>query len=607
MGDQPLTRMPFGFLLFKKDAGSQFKLLCINSAASNMLSVQSESVESLQKRSLISRLTSQMAEALNIRQNTFFNLEGIWTQANSSIPSLQVLQMLAVPLSSAFVAIVFQDNQATTVEKKSSKEKMDELRSIVTTVLIINDTTILTDQVVKGTFLETQHSRYFFVLQTVLSFFEGLFNIKVQQSPLMGGKETLPNPLEFNHWLSMLIRQDNLDGDNTQLFWNTYEYYSSPSDLLKKLAIRYFQATAYFAPEGIRRAEIMDMDLAARIAKFLHKWVEVRPVDFDETSVETASMILSKTWQPLYTTEPLGDLHEIWRRKLNALNPKIYSPVGGTLRSKEIQTSITKYQPEELAKQMTLLASERFRGVTPNELLEQRWSKGDISANAPHVKAIIDNFNHIQNWITSTIVMEDDVNERGSLLKQFILTAHACKSHGDFETMFIIGVALGQTSISRLKRSWKRVDDNTVAKKKWLKIESLCEANLNYKNYRTALKTRVVEEKKGATIPYLGIFLKDLTFIEESNERYADTFYVNQDRIRMVNTIINEILMCQKTLYTFDANPYLQGLLCADLQNMTEIQIYEQSKKIEPGDRKVMKTSSQNLLLPKDEEEGKIS
>jgi son of sevenless-like protein len=63
-------------------------------------------------------------------------------------------------------------------------------------------------------------------------------------------------------------------------------------------------------------------------------------------------------------------------------------------------------------------------------------------------------------------------------------------------------------------------------------------------------------------IPYLGVYLTDLTFIEDGNKDYVtDEGLINFDKRRKISTVIREIQQYQQTPYCLEAVPWLQDML----------------------------------------------
>jgi hypothetical protein len=73
---------------------------------------------------------------------------------------------------------------------------------------------------------------------------------------------------------------------------------------------------------------------------------------------------------------------------------------------------------------------------------------------------------------------------------------------------------LNSTSVSRLKNTWKELTKGTI--KKFEKLRVLMDTVMNFKPYRDAIQSCL--SHKTHCIPFMGVFLKDIVFIEEGNQ-----------------------------------------------------------------------------------------
>ena len=137
---------------------------------------------------------------------------------------------------------------------------------------------------------------------------------------------------------------------------------------------------------------------------------------------------------------------------------------------------------------------------------------------------------------------------------------------------FIAG--LNSAAVSRLK--WTKRD---VVKMHTLEeLERQMSSELNYKNYRTLLAASTGTP----CIPYLGVHLSDLTFIEEGNPNMLEgTRLINFERRQQICDVIQAVTLPQKRLYNLQPVSNIIALL-TDLPTMTEKHLYQLSLTREP-------------------------
>lgn len=90
--------------------------------------------------------------------------------------------------------------------------------------------------------------------------------------------------------------------------------------------------------------------------------------------------------------------------------------------------TIEDIHPKEMARQITLLASDIYKKIRVAELLKQAWSKKDKEKNAPNVLHLINRFNKTSLWVASMCVLPETVPARASTISYFI------KVHTDRQT-----------------------------------------------------------------------------------------------------------------------------------------------------------------------------
>jgi son of sevenless-like protein len=112
--------------------------------------------------------------------------------------------------------------------------------------------------------------------------------------------------------------------------------------------------------------------------------------------------------------------------------------------------------------------------------------------------------------------------------------------------------------------------------------EDIVATKKNYKLMRDSMNSI-----KGPIVPYVGLYLTDLTFIEDGNPHLYDQ-KVNVYRRRLTYQVIKEFMtMVNNTPYNIEKIPQIITLL-ANIENnpsrMTEREQYDTSLNLEPRD-----------------------
>ena len=132
---------------------------------------------------------------------------------------------------------------------------------------------------------------------------------------------------------------------------------------------------------------------------------------------------------------------------------------------------------------------------------------------------------------------------------------------------------LNSNPVFRLKKTW-----NLVPKKYMIEFKRLKEITSsisNYKGLRTALK-----DSFPPCVPYIGMYLKDLTFIEDGNPDKKNDL-IHFSKCKLLADILKDIQFYQNTSYSILIYNEIRNLLmnqeCLDSE-----ELYQMSLKVEP-------------------------
>jgi son of sevenless-like protein len=138
--------------------------------------------------------------------------------------------------------------------------------------------------------------------------------------------------------------------------------------------------------------------------------------------------------------------------------------------------------------------------------------------------------------------------------------------------------AFDNSAVGRLKRTWEMVGART--NQILSHIRKLMGANRNFIEYRA-----IIHSINPPCIPFLGIYLQDLTFIEDGNADYLKTSkgLINFAKRAKTAEVIREIQQYQSTYYQLTPVDELQTFIQTNLQSTRdEEQLYHESLKLEP-------------------------
>jgi len=246
------------------------------------------------------------------------------------------------------------------------------------------------------------------------------------------------------------------------------------------------------------------------------------------------------------------------------------------------------FDPLEIARQVTLYESQLYRSIHPKECLNQNWNKH--KEQAPNIIKMVTWFNDMSHWVAGVIVSKENLKERCSTIKTFIRIATKTLELNNFNATQEILAGLNLASVYRLRNSWGKLETS----KEYVKFEefnTLLGGKMNYKHYRERIATI-----DPPCVPFFGVYLTDLTFIEDGNKDYIKvrcgrTDIINFEKMRMVAGVIKRIQQYQLKPYNFTKVPAIYDHFANGLKTYTEDELYVMSQKVEPRDTPPIKST----------------
>uniref|UniRef100_A0A3Q2XHU0 Ras protein-specific guanine nucleotide-releasing factor 2b n=1 Tax=Hippocampus comes TaxID=109280 RepID=A0A3Q2XHU0_HIPCM len=229
----------------------------------------------------------------------------------------------------------------------------------------------------------------------------------------------------------------------------------------------------------------------------------------------------------------------------------------------------------ELAEQITLLDHIVFRSIPYEEFLGQGWMKFDKTERTPYIMKTSQHFNDMSNLVASQIMTHTDVGSRASSIEKWVAVADICRCLNNYNGVLEITSALNRSAIYRLKKTWAKISKQTRALMD--KLQKTVSSEGRFKNLRETLKNC-----NPPCVPYLGMYLTDLAFIEEGTPNFTEEGLVNFSKMRMISHIIREIRQFQQTPYRIEHQVKVTQYLMDKTLIMDEDTLYDLSLKIEP-------------------------
>eukprot|EP01096_Ripella_sp_DP13-Kostka_P017090 TRINITY_DN863_c0_g1_i1.p1 TRINITY_DN863_c0_g1~~TRINITY_DN863_c0_g1_i1.p1 ORF type:complete len:638 (-),score=231.16 TRINITY_DN863_c0_g1_i1:33-1892(-) len=366
-----------------------------------------------------------------------------------------------------------------------------------------------------------------------------------------------------------------------QIFLGTYRSFASPEQLFDKLMQRYNIPQSVLEKQA--DGESYKKEVRLLVVLSIKSWAEKYPGDFNERMIgklrhftevqlpEDGHKNFSKS-----LTMPLNKLlHQEVESEdaLKDFNIKIF-PDPKVPRKLIFSPSLrlVDVDPEEIARQMSLIDQKLICAAKPVELLSKNWIKSNPRSSM--ISAILNRSNQIAQWVASSILRETHYKNRTRVIVRFLDIARFLKHLNNFNSMAAIFMGLMHGSVYRLKHSFGELDPNS--KRHFQIIRSFMDPTNNYQRYR-----EIVSEINAPCIPFLGAHLQRIVIIEDSIPGQHQSM-INFEKRRILYEQTKEIMRCQDLKYNF--LPILQVSVFLQKFDVIkdESEMYKQSLLLEP-------------------------
>ncbi|MCJ1395917.1 hypothetical protein MMC18_008803 [Xylographa bjoerkii] len=397
--------------------------------------------------------------------------------------------------------------------------------------------------------------------------------------------------------VEQLTRHDRLDSPFNNTFLLTYKSFTTASELFEMLVKRF----SIQPPRGITQddyhcwVEKKQKPIRIRVVNIMKNWFDTYWMEHnDETSCDLLRRVYSFAQDSIATTNTPGApaLMAVVEQRLRGQDATAKRMVPTINTANTPQPIMPKNMKKlkfldidvtEFARQLTIIESRLYGKIKPTECLNKTWQKKldkDEPEPAPNVKALILHSNQLTNWVAEMILTQADVKKRVVVIKHFISVADKCRQMNNFSTLTSIISALGTAPIHRLNRTWAQVNARTGSVLETMR--KLMSNTKNFAEYRETLRLA-----NPPCIPFFGVYLTDLTFIEDGIPSVIKrTNLINFAKRAKTAEVINDIQQYQKVPYPLQPVPELQDYILSNMQAAGDVhEMYDKSLLVEPRER----------------------
>ncbi|KJE94870.1 hypothetical protein CAOG_05436 [Capsaspora owczarzaki ATCC 30864] len=358
----------------------------------------------------------------------------------------------------------------------------------------------------------------------------------------------------------------------TDVFMQTYSSFTTNEILLKKLFQKYYQPSSSLALDGSSRTSFLVCNVLKKL--ITDHWDDLTGKEFlllREFLVQAmAKKGSSGKGESAVMTLLVDTIKNYDRPRLLGLD--LTDGHSG-------RANVLDFSAKDVARQITLRDSIVFRRVRVSELLGSAWSREDRQMTCPNLMALIKQFNEVSHWCSTSILNEPTASGRADVITKFIKLLKHLFSLNNFCSMIAIIAGLNSAGVCRLKSSFALVSKRLMAS--LVDLTTLMSSRGSYSKYRIFLS-----KVKGACVPYVGLYLQDLTFIEDGNPNKIGTAalpLINFTKRRQVFEVVDRIrnFQGQCNYKSIKPNAKILGMING-FKRMSEDEMYKLSLEREP-------------------------
>mmetsp|Transcript_20244 Transcript_20244/g.34135 ORF Transcript_20244/g.34135 Transcript_20244/m.34135 type:complete len:1344 (-) Transcript_20244:174-4205(-) len=214
----------------------------------------------------------------------------------------------------------------------------------------------------------------------------------------------------------------------------------------------------------------------------------------------------------------------------------------GKLSTKDTDFRILSCTPQVFAEQWTLLEHFLFSKVKRSDFLESDDLPGSNFSRLKQFQW------HMMDLCISQIVESSSIDDVKSKISFLLDVSAIMESFRNFNGMFEIYTVLQTTSVFRLKEAWSALKKPAAERAEIIKgIFNTTDSFAKYRSY--VLKYVDLYEKP--TVPYLGIYMKDLVHLKQLPSAAGKRGLVNMAKMTSLSSKLLDLHTFQQIPYRF--------------------------------------------------------
>ncbi|KAI9140890.1 ras guanine nucleotide exchange factor domain-containing protein [Paraphysoderma sedebokerense] len=181
-----------------------------------------------------------------------------------------------------------------------------------------------------------------------------------------------------------------------------------------------------------------------------------------------------------------------------------------------------------IAQHLSVIEQENVKNIKWKDLVmarkdevstDKKWRWGcsnetnpndaEISHEEDAVCRVIERFNLTCQWVATQVLMASNLSTRVKIVEKFIKIAAKCLEYNNFSSLMSIVLGLQSRPVDRLHLTWSKVSNEK--QNLFTYLQEFTSPFKNFKHIRQTMGS-VAKDEYAKGVPFLGIYLSDLTF-----------------------------------------------------------------------------------------------
>ncbi|KAK5576708.1 hypothetical protein RB653_007852 [Dictyostelium firmibasis] len=355
------------------------------------------------------------------------------------------------------------------------------------------------------------------------------------------------------------------------VFLLTYRKFLSPVELMERLTIRFCVTPTMELPEKLLASKeqveqwrkTKQEQIRTSVFNTIKLWIGIYNWDFHDNPdlYELFNNLVNKIMPFCKMEKHATYIDSIYKRKMATyIQDPPYQIIEPLTQEEIAETMVMEdkllfnFDISDIAIQITLMEFDLFKNIKSKEFLNLAWThKTEKTKLSPNIVRFIEHFNSVSFWLQTCIVKSGKIKDRVAILKKVIALADVFVQLNNYYGAMEVLSSLESSAVSRLHKTWEQVPQSSIQSLQ--SLQKLLSPAENFKNYRER-----ISKCGSCCIPYIGLYLSDLTFIHEGNpDYYQQTQLINFSKLREVAITINTIKQFQNIFYYYEKNQNIRS------------------------------------------------